>query len=143
VSDASPGYEPRRRDSGDDVGGTGPGTYTASVLDAPMIAALQAFGRQPGRLLADMLGAYLVEAPALLGEIMAATRHGDAAIGRAVHRLKGASSFIGASRVVNACDDLDHARPSDRVGGRAALAAVRREVERATTAARLLLETLP
>jgi HPt (histidine-containing phosphotransfer) domain-containing protein len=114
----------------------------APVLDAVMIAALGAFGREPGRLLEDMLRAYLVEAPALLGEITAAALQGDAAIGRAVHRLRGASGFVGASRVTGACNDLERVGPHDREGARGALGAVRDEVERAVGAARQLVEAM-
>jgi HPt (histidine-containing phosphotransfer) domain-containing protein len=116
-----------------------PNTFDASVIDA-----LRAYGSEPGRLLDNMLRSFLAEAPALLGEIAAATDQSDEVVGRAVHRLHGAAGFLGASSLSRACAGLDHsAWEGDRDGLRAALAAIPEEVERAVDAARLLLQGAP
>jgi HPt (histidine-containing phosphotransfer) domain-containing protein len=139
VSDVSVSGGPARTDDAPTEGMTGSPLAATPALDVAMIDSLRTFGREPGLLLEFMLRAYLVEAAQLLVEIARAARDGDAVLGRALHRLRGASSFVGASRVTAACQVLERCAQHDRRARHEALAAIRGAVNEALGATQLLL----
>jgi hypothetical protein len=116
-------------------------------LDDSVIATLRAHGRPPGALLRGLLSDFLIEVPALLDDIesVGADADGDLVAGRALHKLTGASSFIGAMRLTAACRGLEDrvaARP-DRSGDADARAMIRTEVDLVVGAVGVLLTGCP
>ena len=110
------------------------------VLDQAMVAALRAFGREPGKLLRELAEAFVVEALSLMADIERAVDGDDfEAAARSAHRMKGASGHIGAFRVAAAaaeCQTVAEGGAHPAIA--AATIAMRAEVELAVAAVRLL-----
>jgi HPt (histidine-containing phosphotransfer) domain-containing protein len=104
---------------------------SVAILDDHVISALRSFGRPAGRLLAEMVAAFVDEAPTLMAEIESSESHGTCAdVARAAHKLKGVCGHIGAVRVALASAHVeDLAGKGDRQGLTSAIAATRRELE--------------
>ncbi|MEY2404520.1 MAG: Hpt domain [Acidimicrobiaceae bacterium] len=106
------------------------------VLDRRTIRTLRSFGEVPGKLLQEMLGDFLSEAPRLMADIdrsIAAKAYPAAA--RAAHQLAGISGCMGATRLALAANEVESSSGalSDQVV--AASKAARTELELAVTAA--------
>ncbi len=71
-----------------------------AVLDEEVLRWIRNLGREPGKLLEEMIGLFLAEAPDLMGAIDTALASGDPQdLAGAAHRLKGAAAHIGARRL--------------------------------------------
>ena len=106
------------------------------VLDRRTISMLRSFGEVPGKLLQEMLGDFLAEAPTLMADIdrsIAAKSYPAAA--RAAHQLAGISGCVGATRLALAANAVEFSSdaPSDQVV--AASKTARTELELAVAAA--------
>ena len=78
---------------------------------------------------AQIVGTFLTEAPALEAELMAACPHDPAALGRAAHKLKGQAAYFGVEELHAGLDALEHAaRQADGPACASRLAAVRRQL---------------
>ncbi len=72
--------------------------------------------------LAEVVDAFLDEAPQRLLEIRAGVNEGDATLaGRAAHTLKANAATFGATRLEQLCRELELAARSDELGDRAHL----------------------
>jgi HPt (histidine-containing phosphotransfer) domain-containing protein len=81
---------------------------SGDVLDQRVLDALRAFGRDPGKLLAEMVRDFVLEAPSLVTAIGRAVEHDDReAAARAAHRLKGMSGHIGARRLAMVAGEIE------------------------------------
>jgi HPt (histidine-containing phosphotransfer) domain-containing protein len=91
---------------------------TRTTLDATAVSALVAMLGDDPEALAEIVDAFLDEAPQRLAELHEGATAGDAAlVGRAAHTLKANAAMFGAVRLEQLCRDLEAtARAGDLTG---------------------------
>ncbi|HVL05342.1 MAG TPA: Hpt domain-containing protein [Acidimicrobiales bacterium] len=78
------------------------------VLDEQVLSWIRNLGQEPGKLLEEMVGLFVADAPRLMAEIDAALAGGSTAgLARAAHRLKGAAAHIGAVRLCRTATEVE------------------------------------
>ncbi|HEV3407848.1 MAG TPA: PAS domain S-box protein [Gaiellaceae bacterium] len=91
------------------------------VLEASALAELRAAVDDPA-FVADLIGTFLGEAPALVATLQRAHAAGDAEeLRRAAHTLKSNARTFGATRLGDACQELEEKSRADELDGAAAL----------------------
>jgi two-component system sensor histidine kinase/response regulator len=117
-----------------------------AILD---FATIEKIRRIPGdngsSLLRQVVSRFVANSGPLMADIRARTRDSDPeATWRAAHSLKSSSATIGASRVAQCCAEVEAlARDKGVLPTEAALAALERELHRATTSLSELIEDAP
>lgn len=111
------------------------------VLDHETLSVLHDLGREPGKLLQELIAHFLAEAPDLLTEVEVAVGAGQCDhAGRAAHRLKGAAAHVGAVRLTLVADEVErNARAARREDTARAATTARSELDLAVTALRGLV----
>jgi HPt (histidine-containing phosphotransfer) domain-containing protein len=106
------------------------------ILDHAVIAELRALGDPDVDLLADVVRAFLDDAPRQLLALGAALDACDAgAIERLAHRLRGSALSVGASQFAARCGDTELAgRHGDLAGAAAAAGGLQSDFETARDA---------
>lgn len=110
------------------------------VLDPRMVSALRDFGREPGKLLREMVQDFLVEAPSLMVDLdRAVADRAYPIVASTAHRMKGASGHMGAVRLAAIAGEIEalaRAGGGDAVASATAIAHT--EVELAVAAVQAL-----
>ncbi len=99
---------------------------------------------EDGQFLSGLIGSFLTEAPAYLGELTAAVGGGDAlAVVEVAHTLKGAAGNIGASRLAALCQELEAAGRARRLDSAAmVIERMRAELDQVRAALDAVLSSL-
>jgi two-component system sensor histidine kinase/response regulator len=93
---------------------------TGGTLDAAALGAVFAMLGDDPEALAEIVGAFLDEAPLRLVELRDGAAAGDAAlVGRAAHTLKANAAMFGAVRLEQLCRDLEAAARAGDLSGAA------------------------
>ena len=78
------------------------------VLDQQVVGWIRNLGQEPGKLLEEIIGLFVAEAPDLIADIDAALAGGSSTgLARAAHRLKGAAAHIGAVRLSHTATEVE------------------------------------
>ena len=85
-----------------------PAPETAGVLDQSQIETLLSLDDGAGEVLAEIIGEYMARSGKNRSELLETVGSGDpAAIARAAHTLKGASSNVGAASLADVCGEIE------------------------------------
>ncbi|MBW3651599.1 MAG: amino acid permease, partial [Actinobacteria bacterium] len=122
-----------------DQGGQGASSEPRDeVLDQSRVQVLRSMGPADGSLLARVVDAFALDAPAQLAAICQAMASGDATgVHQGAHRLRGAAANVGAPTVARLCAELEAAgRSGTMASGRDLVEELDRQVGVAITALR-------
>jgi HPt (histidine-containing phosphotransfer) domain-containing protein len=93
---------------------------TGATLDATAVSALVAMLGGDAEALAEIVDAFLDEAPQRVAELREGATVGDAAlVGRAAHTLKANAATFGAGRLEGLCRDVEVAARAGDLSGAA------------------------
>jgi PAS domain S-box-containing protein len=109
------------RTGANEPAGLSPAPGDGEVLDASALADLRAAVDDPA-FVADLIGTFLAEAPALVATLQRAHAAGDAEeLRRAAHTLKSNARTFGATRLGDACQELEEKSRAEELDDAAAL----------------------